>query len=153
MFPLPQHKIVIRSPHPPQIVYEQLCAATRQDRPWFPPKPTKDVWFIGKVKPNEFNVMPLIEGRDSYNPRILGQLVELPSGQGTEVNVTMGIHPGVMVMLFGFFSFITYPFIQKPTASGLIPLFFLCAFHAGMTFFCFWPNTKKAEGLIRLVSG
>ena len=104
------------------------------------------------MKPNEFNVMPLIEGRDSHNPRILGQLVELSSEQGTEMHVTMGIHPGVMVMLLGFFSFITYSFIKKPDSSGLIPLFFLCAFHAGMTFFCFWPNTKKAEGLIDLIA-
>jgi hypothetical protein len=107
--------------------------------------------FIGVVTDDSFRIYRDISYRNSFLPQIKGALVTAPTG--TDVSVTMSIHPLVaLFMLFwlggvGYGALAGFASQEARGALSLVPTG-MFIFGIGLTAFGFYPEARKARRLL-----
>lgn len=115
---------------------------------------SSDKYFRGRVSPENFRILPVIRGRNTYLPLVRGQL--RPGGIGTELEVTFSLHPlaiATIAFVFGMPLWVEYSKVGG-LSPKIVPL--LAAFlvlHALMYFIGFLPEARRAESLLRNLLG
>jgi hypothetical protein len=122
----------------------RLARATAAKWPWFPSKLIGRYEFDGRVSKDGFTLSPVIPGRNTYLPRIIGS-ISAQSG-GAEIRLTQMLHPvaivGMMLVCGG-------PLVvsiwERDIASvlGLSAMFL--AFHILMYYVGFKPEARRIE--------
>jgi hypothetical protein len=128
----------------------RLASITSPSQPWFRSLVGR-YEFIGTVSPQGFKLTPVIRGRNTYLPRVVGVL-KLSNGH-TEVEVTQALHPvaiAAMLLVLG------TPIISAfagDLSSALILLALFVAFHLLMYFTGFLPEVRKVETKLNQLAG
>ena len=111
--------------------------------------------YSGEVNDASFKIQRVIDYRNSFLPRIIGTIQANQSG--TEVNVRMGLHPGVLVFLFLWCSFATVLFVIFVMNSignagffPFIPILFLLFGYAISTIGFQYESRKSIEELRKI---
>jgi hypothetical protein len=148
MFLLPYRQIEIESPHAPEEIAELLRVKTVQRQPWFRSLARSGFEFTGTVSTNQFRIMPVIQGRNTYQPWLIGRIVPQPGG--SKIHLLQTFHPVQIVIISAFFFLpgIIGTRTVGPKALLMAASLFLL-FHVVMYFIGFLPEARKAERRIR----
>lgn len=93
---LPFEKHLFRSPLPPDEALK--CLADQVEPPkWFRLLSGAEKPYQGEITGNKFQIRRIIGYRNSFLPRISGEI--RPSGSGSDIAVTMQLHPAVLVFV------------------------------------------------------
>lgn len=109
--------------------------------------------FRGKVDPNGFKLRRILDHRNSWNPTLKGQFIELE--QGTLIKLKVSIHPIILVFSLLFIAFISFQGLTSINSleEAFLPiglLFFLYVF----TFFGFNLATEPAvDAIYKTIGG
>ena len=156
MKPVPLYRFQIRSSLPVQAVLERVCGLVRAAPGFWPSlkesfgsRPERTPPFIGKLEGNEFRIYRDIRYRNSFLPRIYGQVAE--SLRGTEINVTMSLHPLVTAFLLFWLGAVGFGGVAALASANmkaaLIP-FGMFFFGVVLTLAGFFPEALKARRLL-----
>src|SRR6266404_618009 len=85
MFLVPYRQTEIRSPHSPDVVADRLRRRTSARQPWFRPLVGRGFDFTGWVSGSEFRLMPVIRGRNTYQPWLIGHVCPRPYGSAIRI--------------------------------------------------------------------
>jgi len=100
--------------------------------------------FVGSIQGNTFMIRRDIWYRNSFLPRVRGQIQSTP--EGTRVNVTMFLHPFVALFMTFWLAITGYGAVQSgPDSSFALKAF---AFVLALTVIGFFPEALKAKSLI-----
>jgi hypothetical protein len=148
MFLVPYRQTEISSPHSPEIVADRLRQRTSARQPWFRSLVGRGFDFTGSVSPDEFRLMPIIRGRNTYQPWLVGHIIPRP--EGSTIRVLETFHPIQIGIIIAFF---TLPAVLGMRSSGVKALFatllVFLLFHCVMYFIGFLPEARRAEDRIR----
>jgi hypothetical protein len=148
MFLFPYRQTEISSPHPPEVVAERLRERTSARQPWLRSLVGR-FDFIGSVSASEFRLTPVIRGRNTYLPWLVGHISPRPDG--STIRIVETFHPiqiGIIVAFFAFGGVVVGGKSSLWSAVfGTLLLFFV--FHSFMYFIGFLPEARKAEERIR----
>ncbi len=140
--PWPYKNVTIKTSLSKEEVFHRLDRIVSRKYIWRQ-KNREDKEFYGKMEDDRFKVAKFIEGRNSYLPRLTG-IIERKA-DGTYLNLTMSLHPLViLVMLF----FLIQPLYISYTKTGTINLVWPAAvisFHVVMYYVGFRPEAKRTE--------
>jgi len=148
MFLLPYRRVEVESRRSPEEIAELLRQKTSPRQPWFRSLTGSGFEFTGSVSSNEFRIMPVIQGQNTYQPWLVGQIS--PHARGSTIRVIETFHPLQIVIIVAFFAL--GGLVGMRTAG---PKSFLMAgsafllFHLIMYFIGFLPEARKAERRIR----
>jgi hypothetical protein len=81
--------------------------------------------FWGKIKGNEFGIIPAIEGKNSFMPIIQGKISDEAK---SKITITMRLHMIMIFILFLFLGLIIILLQDGEMIFGLIPLFLFIGF-------------------------
>lgn len=124
----------------------RLKLITSSKRLWF--KQLKEEYkFIGKISNNSFRLLPNIKGRNTYLPRILGNVT--PSTNGCKISVALTLHPIAIILVLAFFVFGEYLAFSKEGHFNMFFALLLFVFHLVMYFIGFLPQSKRVESIIK----
>jgi hypothetical protein len=150
---MPFYRFQIDVDAPPQVVAERLKSIVR-DKPTFR-ESLRRVWpfgipvtapFIGSVDGASFKLQRDIRYRNSFLPMIRGRI--MPNGIGTQVSVTMFLHPLVAIFMIFWLSTVALAAVPTRSASSMIPLIMFVV-GVAMPVGGFIPEAIKAQQLIR----
>ena len=148
MFLIPYRQAEITSPHLPDVVTERLRQRTSARQPWFRSLVGRGFDFTGSVSATEFRLMPVIRGRNTYQPWLVGQVSPRPGG--TTIRLVETFHPIQIGVIIAFF---TFPAVLGMRSSGVKALFatllVFLLFHCVMYFIGFLSEARKADERIR----
>jgi len=148
MFLVPYRQTEISSPHSPDIVAERLKQRTSARQPWFRSLVGRGFDFTGSVSASEFRLMPVVRGRNTYQPWLVGRVS--PRGGGSTISLLETFHPIQISIIVAFF---TFPAVVGMRSSGVKALFatllVFLLFHSVMYFIGFLPEARRAEERIR----
>jgi hypothetical protein len=148
MFLIPYRQTEIRSPHSPEIVADRLRQRTSARQPWFRSLVGRGFDFTGSVSSGEFRLMPVIRGRNTYQPWLVGRIYPRP--EGSIIRLLETFHPIQIGIIVAFF---TLPAVLGMRSSGVKALFatllVFLLFHCVMYFVGFLPEARRAEERIR----
>jgi len=150
------YRFVCESPNSPQEVLERIGRMIRP-RPGFKESLKESFGlgmdstppFIGKVEGNSFRIQRDIRYRNSFVPRIYGQVAT--SENGSRISVEMNFHPLVTVFLVFWFVVVGMAGIAMAISGNLLNALFplgMCLFAAGIALIGFSPEARKARRLI-----
>lgn len=145
MILIPYRRTKIVSTLSPEEFVQRLGRFTSPRQPWFIPLP-KEFLFAGSVSSNQFWLVPLIRGRNTYRPLICGIIHAAPGG--SQIQLVQTLHPVSIVFVVGFFLFIVFQQGFPVIAASLIFLIFHCT----MYFVGFLPDAKIAEERMRILA-
>jgi len=148
MFLVPYRQTEITSPHSPDVVAERLRQRTSARQPWFRSLVGRGFDFTGSVSATKFRLMPVITGRNTYQPWLVGQVC--PRSGGSTIRLVATFHPIQIAIIVAFF---TFPAVLGMRSSGVKALFatllVFLLFHCVMYFIGFLPEARRAEERIR----
>ena len=152
---MPLYRFHIESSLPIQVAIERIHGLVRETptfwaslKEQFGPRPDNSPPFVGKVEGRTFHIRRDIRYRNSFLPRIHGQVAE--SQLGTRINITMNLHPLVTIfMLFwlGGVGLGGFAAAHMNPKHALIP-FGMFIFGVALTLGGFFPEAFKARGLL-----
>jgi len=148
MFLVPYRQAEIISPHSPDVVTERLRQRTSARQPWFRSLVGRGFDFTGSVSATQFRLMPVIRGRNTYQPWLVGQVCPRPGG--STIRLVETFHPIQIAIIVAFF---TFGAVVGMRSSGVKALFatllVFLLFHCVMYFIGFLPEVRRAEERIR----
>ena len=148
MFLIPYRQTEITSPHSPDVVAERLRERTSARQPWFRSLAGRGFDFTGFVSATEFRLMPVIRGRNTYQPWLVGHVCPHPAG--STIRLVETFHPIQIGIIIAFF---TFPAVVGMRSTGVKALFatllVFLLFHCVMYFIGFLPEARRAEERIR----
>jgi len=130
MFLVPYRQTEITSPHSPDVVAERLRQRTSARQPWFRSLVGRGFDFTGSVSATEFRLMPVIRGRNTYQPWLVGHVCSHPGG--STIRLVETFHPIQIGIIIAFFTLLVF-----------------LLFHCVMYFIGFLPEARRAEERIR----
>lgn len=136
---------------PPRIVAERLRAVVSEPptllqsfrMPWSSRDPDTPP-FIGTVGDESFRIRRDIRSRNSFLPRVWGRMVATPTG--TQVKVTMFIHPLVAVFMTFWLGMVGRGMLTENSAFPFLAGMF--TFGVALIAWGFFPEAAKARRLI-----
>ena len=148
MFLVPYRKTQISSPHPPSVIAERLGERTCARQPWFRSLVGR-FDFIGSVSSRKFRLTPVIRGRNTYLPWLVGHI--RPRPDGSTIHIVETFHPIQIAIIVGFFTFGGVVVGGKSSVWDAVfgTLLLFVIFHCVMYFIGFLPDARKAEERIR----
>ena len=147
---LPLYRFSLDVPAPVDVVAARLRAVVGERRafPLFFPNSSRQP-FAGAVEDDSFQIWRCIRYRNSFLPRIEGQLASTPGG--TRVNVAMSMHPYVLVFTLCWLSFMGYGTWHaehsEPSPANLIPCG-MFVFGLTLSLGAFFTEALKARTLL-----
>lgn len=129
----------------------RLASITSPSQPWFRSLVGR-YEFVGTISPQGFKLMPVINGRNTYLPRVVG--VFKFHADHTEVEVTQALHPvaiASMLLVLGIPIVISLSAGDHSATIMLLTLFVV--FHLLMYFIGFLPEVRKVEKRLKLLAG
>ncbi|HEY2028325.1 MAG TPA: hypothetical protein VGH20_03860 [Myxococcales bacterium] len=112
---LPYDTFKLTSPLPPDEVCRRLADAI---------EPRAFTWrgqgerraFTGKLRGEQFDVTPVVRGRNSFAPRVRGTVA--PGFDGTQIEGTMSLHPLVLAFVVFWSGGVLYALFRTWSAAG-----------------------------------
>ena len=149
MFLIPYRQTEITSPHSPDVVADRLRERTSARQPWFRSLAGRGFDFTGSVSATEFRLMPVIRGRNTYQPWLVGHVCAHPGG--STIRLVETFHPIQIAIIVGFFTFGGVVVGGKSSVWDAVfgTLLLFVIFHCVMYFIGFLPDARKAEERIR----
>ncbi len=143
MFGIPYEKVIIQSKLEPSEIVARLKAVTSHFL-WYK-WPPKDKDFVGTIFPDRFRIHRNIRNRNTYLPLLVGKIHV--NNEGSEIVVTMSLHPIAILVLLGLFSYLFYVNFVPSGDPGAI--FVYCSgaliFHLVMYLMGFSPEVSRAK--------
>ena len=143
LFPL--HRFELHAQAAVPEVMSRLQAVTELKWPWL--RRPKNKEFIGSVSQDRFRLLPIIQGRNTYLPWVLGSVTPSPSG-GSRITMVLTLHPIASVAMVAFATLALQPSMSPPQGRW-IPIALLTVFHFGMCAYGFVPGAKTIETRFR----
>ena len=148
MFLVPCRQAEITSPHSPDVVAERLRERTSARQPWFRSLVGRGFDFTGSVSATEFRLMPVIRGRNTYQPWLVGHVCPHPGG--STIRLVETFHPIQIGIIIAFFTFAAVVGMRSTGVKALFAtLLVFLLFHCVMYFIGFLPEARRAEERIR----
>jgi hypothetical protein len=143
MFGIPYEKVIIQSKLEPPEIVDRLKAVTSRFL-WYK-WPPKDKDFVGTISLDGFRIHRNIRNRNTYLPLLVGKIYV--HNEGSEIVVTMSLHPIAILLLLGLFSYFFYGLFIPDGEAGAILLFCSVAFvfHLVMYLMGFCPEVSRAK--------
>jgi hypothetical protein len=143
LFGVPYKKVTFQSELEPTEIFARLDKVTTRFV-WykFPPR---EMDFVGRISSNKFLAYRNIRHRNTYLPWLNGKIKV--DGKGSQIIVTMTLHPVAITLLLGIFFYLLHSVITSSGDPKTILLFISGAyiFHLLMYFTGFWPEVSFAE--------
>jgi hypothetical protein len=148
MFLVPYRQTEITSPHSPDVVAECLRQRTSARQPWFRSLAGRGFDFTGSISTTEFRLMPVIRGRNTYQPWLVGHVC--PHSGGSTIRLVQTFHPIQIGIIVAFFTFAAVVGMRSSGVQALFAtLLVFLLFHCVMYFIGFLPEARRAEERIR----
>jgi hypothetical protein len=148
MFLVPYRQAEISSPHSPEVIAARLREHTSARQPWFRSLVGRGFEFTGSVSATEFRLMPVIQGRNTYQPWLVGHVCQCP--YGSTIRIVETFHPIQIGIIIAFFTFAAVLGMRSSGVSALFAtLLVFLLFHCVMYFIGFLPEARRAEERIR----
>jgi hypothetical protein len=157
---MPFYRFALETVAPPEVVAERLRTIVREE-PRASDYSFRNLWkardksgppFVGSVHGVAFQLRRDISGRNSFLPRIRGQII--PMANATRVNVIMFMHPFTVVfMLFwlagvGYGTWDAFAHPRFPGAFDQYILLGMFAFGVALSAGGFFPEVTRAKHLL-----
>jgi len=150
---MPYYSFQLDVPFPPEEVVRRLQRLVRYPPPGFlqTPKflsPDDGNYFAGKIEGHRFRLQRIISGRNSFLPQVRGR-ISTPGG-GTQVRVTMFMHPLVYIFMLFWLSIVGSVAATAYDAGGQNFWGPLAMFLFGLVLMLasFFPEAFRAKRLI-----
>ncbi|MBD2465023.1 hypothetical protein H6G89_28870 [Oscillatoria sp. FACHB-1407] len=154
---LPYHSFTIQTPDPPEVVRQRLATHIEAPKILRWQFSHHHAPYEGKIWETGFELRRIIHYRNSFLPTVRGRF-EVTS-QGTDVHITMGMHPVVTAFLaiWGFFWYSALiPLTLAGGMPGEVALLFLglpTILFVGF-WYAFWYEANRAQDdLIGMIAG
>jgi hypothetical protein len=105
----------------------------------------KDKKFIGNVSVDRFRILPIIRGRNTYLPWLLGSVAPSATG-GARITAIMTLHPIAIMVMVALVGLAVQP---SQAQGGWISIVMLSLFHLGMCAYGFVLEVKNIETILR----
>lgn len=146
MLTIPSRRFAINSRLSAMEIAKGLRDHTQPRYKWFRSQP-ENTRFVGTIGGDRFRLVPVFKGRNSYAPWILGHIA--PNDSGSSVELTMTLHPVVVLLMLGIVLVPQYWAVAKEGGFNLWWLAVMGGFHVVMYYIGFVPEVHKTEAWFR----